>query len=236
MNNKNNKYLQWWATRDCIDDVMPVFDCNHPAKELTESISSWKMASRLANPQNPNVLVLCVGDGVMPRTAALIAHVTRWTCVSADPIMRVEKAKEVCKDMKRLYIYESKERGLHVHLHRDTLTDRLWDAVIIIHTHSHARLSKSVMAAACVPTLALHAISLPCCVEDDLPLIHRIKKDKHILSPKNTWHIYKDIYTQVERLHIITRRRLSWNYRNTNSTPNDLSCPSASTSLTSSSD
>jgi hypothetical protein len=42
----------------------------------------------LLSPSDPSVLVLAVGDGLTPRTAALFAFRTRWRAISIDPLMR----------------------------------------------------------------------------------------------------------------------------------------------------
>jgi hypothetical protein len=39
-------------------------------------------------PDDPSVLLVCVGDGLTPRTAGLFCFRTKWKCISVDPLMR----------------------------------------------------------------------------------------------------------------------------------------------------
>ena len=39
-------------------------------------------------PDDPSVLLVCVGDGLSPRTASLFCFRTKWKCISVDPLMR----------------------------------------------------------------------------------------------------------------------------------------------------
>ena len=39
-------------------------------------------------PDDPSVLLVCVGDGLTPRTASLFCFRTKWKCISVDPLMR----------------------------------------------------------------------------------------------------------------------------------------------------
>jgi hypothetical protein len=62
------------------------------AKELTESFSCFAaVRAHLSNefrPDDPSVLLVCVGDGLTPRTAGLFCFRTKWKCISVDPLMR----------------------------------------------------------------------------------------------------------------------------------------------------
>lgn len=61
------------------------------AKELSESFACFHAArehlGESFQPDDSRVLLVCVGDGMTPRTAALFCFRTRWRCVSIDPLL-----------------------------------------------------------------------------------------------------------------------------------------------------
>lgn len=151
-------------------------------KEVTESMGAFVAIHNHLMPhvdRNSNdVDVYCVGDGHSPRTAALIACLTKWNCHSIDPQMRNKKW-----DFKRLTTYKSKVQDV-------SFTGKENKTAIIVCVHSHASLKDSVKSINGYGTTYL--VNIPCCVKPDLgqqPFVSYL--DYGIHSEKREVSIYK---------------------------------------------
>jgi hypothetical protein len=149
------------------------------AKEVTESFGAWD-AIRRHLPYAPNrrdVLAVCVGDGVSPRTGATIALRSGWRVLSVDPLMR---AKWAAPRIERLSCSRAKIEDLRIsHL----------GPVVIVAVHSHARLedARRVIEA---PEVA--AVAIPCCVPQVLPMApDAVYWDEEILSPAREVRVWR---------------------------------------------
>ena len=82
-----DRFLRWECGRHLLG--LGLFP---DAKEISESVACLQAvlehcAQHAFSPASGDTLVVCVGDGRTPRTAALVAMRSRWDCVSIDPAL-----------------------------------------------------------------------------------------------------------------------------------------------------
>ncbi len=170
-------------------------------KEITESIGVFDQARVLLglDHRDEGVAFVSVGDGQYPRTGLYVAHMTRWSVHSVDPAMKNvwERVRNECEDVQRLELYpeliEQAELRLPEATHR----------VVLAFVHSHASLGASLerLKSALTPQqkarpvpIQVDAISLPCCIGDDLGrLPSQELDDPHILSVHRRVQLYRDL-------------------------------------------
>merc|ERR1711879_982073 len=100
-------------------------------------------------PEDPSVTVVCVGDGSVPRTAALFAFRTKWQCYAVDPQMKspgtswggVERLEAVCA---KIEDGSYKARKL-----------------LLVCVHAHVGLAECLAVSKW--TDALGIVAIPCC-------------------------------------------------------------------------
>jgi len=128
-------------------------------KEITESMGAFvaiheHLIKNGIDRNSDKVDVYAIGDGHSPRTAALIACLTKWNCISIDPEMRPKTW-----NFKRLTTFRNKIEDVSF----DGKNDRI---AIIVCVHSHAKLTD------CLKSInnykERHLINIPCCVKADL--------------------------------------------------------------------
>lgn len=128
------------------------------AKELSESFACFHAArSRLSArfaASDPAVTMLAIGDGLTPRTAALFAFRTAWTCIAIDPLMRepdrwASEVERLCAV--RATVQAAGEAGGG------------WEAdrVLLVLPHAHVGLKTCLRHVRWRAALA--AVVMPCC-------------------------------------------------------------------------
>lgn len=157
------------------------------AKEITETFACYKAVRSLegwVRVDNPEIVLVSVGDGGTPRTAATFAYRSRWRCYSVDPALG-KKTRWGTID-------------------RLTCVPRPiedWDAegqkgvfgVVVVAVHSHASLEAAVKLAMTMST-RVAVVALPCCVKQELwkdP--DEIYDDWGIWSPERTVKIWRNV-------------------------------------------
>eukprot|EP00933_Yihiella_yeosuensis_P057081 TRINITY_DN56631_c0_g1_i1.p1 TRINITY_DN56631_c0_g1~~TRINITY_DN56631_c0_g1_i1.p1 ORF type:complete len:376 (+),score=70.79 TRINITY_DN56631_c0_g1_i1:53-1180(+) len=89
----SSRYLSELLSLGCAPELLKL-KLYPDAKELTESFAAFNAfrtyLSASFSTEDPSVTVICVGDGSLPRTAALFAFRTKWQCYAVDPQMREE--------------------------------------------------------------------------------------------------------------------------------------------------
>lgn len=178
------RYMDEFIKLKCAPDLisMRLFP---NAKEITESMAAYK-ATRFISGKvnldfgNPNIAMVCVGDGNTPRTAALFAFRSRWDCYSVDPRLG-PKRFEVA----------------HLHVRQEAITAASpirtfpHDAIIIVLVHSHALLPVVLDKIVCERR---HVIAIPCCVPNGIITPARyVYDDWGIWSPHRTVSIWTNI-------------------------------------------
>jgi len=157
-------------------------------KEITEATgafrAAWKYLKRDFRPDDPDVTVVCVGDGRTPRVGALCAFLTRWNCISIDPIMKKTTwtVPTGGTTIKRLICIPDVVENVTIDVEK----------LLIMAIHSHAPLDK-VLTNLTGETRAM--VAIPSCIpippEIPNPDIEYI--DTGIWSPKNTVKIWRHI-------------------------------------------
>lgn len=187
----------------CGPDILPFFQNSHPervSKELTESFAMWRAAADVLKLDNQETIIaIVVGDGVRPRTASLLAHVTQWNCFSIDPQMDMAWFNQYAQErvqlnvpLQRLHPFAMKAADLKI--------DCNGFRALVVMPHSHALVEESLK----VPFnySRLDAISMPCCkqvepkyLSKDFVMKHDVKTyvDEHVWSPKNTIHVWQNL-------------------------------------------
>lgn len=175
-----NPYLVQLFTLRCAGDLldMSIFP---NAKEWTESCGVYEHIPLGIDRKNPDVLCLAVGDGKQPRTGAMVAMRTAWTVMSVDP---------------RLSHDGQHPRICRLSLHRTTL-ERLeipkqpWDAIVMLHTHSHDQWPRSLKPVFKQMMVPPFIVTMDCCVAHALTdTTGYVSNDPHCLSPRNTVHVW----------------------------------------------
>jgi hypothetical protein len=125
---------------------------------------------------DPKIAVVCVGDGVVPRTAATFAFRSNWICYSIDPLMR-----KLDWPVKRLVCQKRR-------IEEEALDLTAFDQVMIVLVHSHASIKNTLDH---IKGKIRHLVAIPCCVIQDIPNATYLGyKDTSIWSEKNTVKIW----------------------------------------------
>lgn len=188
------RYLDELFKLNCAPELMAL-KLFPNAKEITESFAMFNAVRghwRSGILSNPHALFVVVGDGVSPRTAATFAFRSQGTCMSVDPLLRLNPE---WGKIKRLVLASKKVERLSspfVWVEKGAQTP-----TIIIHCHSHATISASVQAVSSWenPRVVVQGIvSMPCCVPDEVPMGWKLADsyaDWGVLSPQRTVNIYR---------------------------------------------
>ena len=172
------------------------------AKEITESMAVFHAIRNFLpdiDPQDPSVTFICPGDGVLPRTSALVAFMTKWMCHSLDPELNqeryqklIDQSREEGNPIKRVWAQRKKAE--------ETIIGCNKGRVIIGLTHSHAKMEDCLK----IPRnySRIDCVSLVCCqrppeklLDKDASVRHNLKyyKDHNVWSPKNEVFIWQDL-------------------------------------------
>jgi hypothetical protein len=129
------------------------------AKEITESFAAYEAVARhvpWADFADPNVVLVAVGDGGTPRTAATFAFRSRWTCFSVDPDLG---DKAAWSRIKRLILCRCRIE--------ETLFP--FRKVVMVCVHSHADLNAAIQSVRGADRFAV--VAMPCCVKQQIGLL-----------------------------------------------------------------
>lgn len=172
------------------------------AKEVTESFGAF-MATRHLGVQRPSldVAAVCVGDGCTPRTAALVAFLSRWTCWSVDPRLKWEACppEHVQRTPRGVHVTKVSRLGIV-----PTRVEEMpaWvtipqSRVIMMNVHAHVDLglaARAVRARMTSPSARLDVIAMPCCQEQMLAVRPDIAyQDIGVWSPQRELRIWLDV-------------------------------------------
>lgn len=162
------------------------------AKEISETQGAFEAVRHKLklNYLDESVAIVIVGDGFYPRTGYYIANMTKWNVYSIDPEMQRDYSsiQEKTQDKKNLFILPNKIEDCQLDLSK-------YQSIVLLFVHSHASLSASVAAIKHKSnTATVHAVSMPCCFDDDLGIPYDLKyDDPYVVSVHRTLFVYKDI-------------------------------------------
>lgn len=177
-------YINSFVTSKCAPDLL-LNGLFPNGKEVTES---WAMfeATRHLGPgfewNNRNVICYVIGDGHVPRTAAMFAYRTAWMCVSVDPLLVPKKY-----DIDRLILHRCKIENI------EPQTIQVLNTLIVL-PHSHAKIKDCLRM---ITTISDNraVISMDCCVNqiipDHTPDVEYA--DENVWSPKNIVRIWRSV-------------------------------------------
>lgn len=189
------KYLDFFIRLDCGPRLLAT-RFFPSAKEISETMGAFEAARQKfkLDHRDSNIAVVVIGDGHKPRTGAYTAFQTRWRVISVDPAMAADLAsiEEICQGIKGLSLEAKRIEDCVLDLTGCT-------QVVLLYVHSHASLQGSLPALRMDPGTRLHAISMPCCFDDDLGIAPtETFDDLNVLSVVRTIHVYRDIdWSQV---------------------------------------
>lgn len=160
------------------------------AKEITESVAIFEAWQNFFQPtgrfarKDKRVVLVSVGDGHVPRTAAFFAHMTAWKCYSIDPELNYQKYWN--KDIPRLTYIKSKIED------QDLQFDDCSD-VLIVAVHSHAPMMDVLKH---IHSGRRSLIALPCCEKsyaDNAATADEVYDDPCVWSPMRKVMIWNDV-------------------------------------------
>ena len=184
------RYLNEAIKCNCFSDLMKNRMLPN-AKEVSESFAAYAAVRKHLSdiiPFNEPALLIAVGDGSTPRTAATFAFRSAWTCLSVDPRLRQREWP-----IKRLQCLSKRiEDTTRCHVPR----------AIIVAVHSHAPLRLAIEK---VSADILGIVAIPCCKKQIVPGIEpNIEYDDlGIMSPKRTVKVWR-IAKRVPYTHALT--------------------------------
>lgn len=186
------KYMTEFLSMKCAPDLL-AHDLFPNAKELAESMAAYAAVRKHLSAfpmDDPGTVLLSVGDGHVPRTAALFAYRTAWTCHSIDPCMR---RLDWGEKIQRLESWQAKAEDLI-----GPMGSQGWPigpeqatSVVIIGVHTHARWDAMLRLVA-PSMLRVALVVMPCCEPEALPPggFDRSYDDEGIPSPDRTIYVY----------------------------------------------
>ena len=184
-------YINRFFSMKCSKDLH-LLDVFPNAKEITESFGAFEGTmthisehDSAFHPNNPDCTVVCVGDGVTPRTACTFAFRTKWDCFSVDPLLR-----PFDKDVDRLTVIPNQIERVAI---------KCSGPVLIACVHSHARLKDCARS---ISGSKIAILSIPCCVPQKLDCEPDLSyRDQNIWSKENLVKIWKN-YERKKRKEI----------------------------------
>lgn len=150
------------------------------AKELTESMAAFSAARRVlgqARLADSSVRVLDVGSGHSPRTAALFAFRSRWSCVAIDPALRADRWEG---RIKRCGVVRAMVQDYHF---------AAPETLVITMVHAHVSVVETLRSVSAPDVLV---IAIPCCIDLRLPVAPVAEyEDFGCLSPERTVRVWR---------------------------------------------
>jgi hypothetical protein len=156
------------------------------AKEVTETLACFYAVSQnILRERNDfarrDVHIIVVGDGGTPRTASWFALNSAWNCYSVDPEMSNKRWEN---KIERLKCYRKRVEDISI--------DCMGEEAVLIHPHSHARLSDSVASLRNYKNLSV--VAMPCCVPQNLAeMADMVYEDHQCLSPHRTIKVWNNV-------------------------------------------
>ncbi|MDP2364980.1 MAG: hypothetical protein Q8M94_14575 [Ignavibacteria bacterium] len=185
------QYISDFLKLNCASDMLELklFPRNNICKEITESQAAYHAVKNHLLKQcdislnDPNNVLIAVGDGNTPRTAALFAFRSKWKCFSVDPRLKeeyypIKRLSACCKKIEDCFF---------------GFQDGKWGHVIVVLVHNHAPM-KAILGSIKAKPGKLHIVAIPCCVPQNIPGKTYIGyTDVNIWSPKNEVRIWQNL-------------------------------------------
>jgi hypothetical protein len=155
--------------------------------------------------QNPNIVCIIPGDGILPRAGYLFAKLCPdWTVISIDPIMDVDRAN--CEySLKNLHCVNGLAENVGVGEYMTDVEDPIF---ILLHIHSHADFTHGWQRLQSIsPKGKKIGLSMPCCgklshhilPEEIKPLKRVIDEELSTGTDKPEIYIYAEGFCQIDK-------------------------------------
>lgn len=178
------RYVDEALSLRCTTDLLTagLFPSTAAMKEITESFAAFNAARnhvQWTDPRDEKTTVVVVGDGGTPRTAALFALRSRWSCFSVDPALAARR-------------YEIQRLSLCPYLAEDVRLGVKGD-VVLVAVHSHASFEAALSTVPLASRVAY--VCIPCCVAKALAPFRpdEVYEDEGILSPDRRVYVWNDV-------------------------------------------
>lgn len=152
------RYVDEFISSRFAPDILPLRIFPN-TKEITESFAAHHAARKFLRkdfPLNdPNVNVICIGDGNSPRTAATFAFRSAWNAISVDPRLKVNFIDQWESKIKRLTCIPKRIQNWSFSCEK----------AVIVLVHSHAPIIDCLNA---ITATKRAIIAIPCCVPMDI--------------------------------------------------------------------
>ena len=179
----SNKYMDEFIKLNCAPDLLAL-KLFPNVKEITETMSAWNaIRGYLKHTEkgmsflgSKSILGIDVACGHMPRTAAYMAHMSRWQVHAVDPLLRVKTSLD---RIARLKVHKKKIQDIS--FQHDNL-------VVVTAVHPHVSI-EDILEAIKAPRIVL--VTMECCqkLSYKIPPVREFD-DFHCLSPKRTVRIW----------------------------------------------
>ena len=184
------RYIDFFLKLNCATKLVSTgFYPN--GKEISETQGAFEAVRHKLklDYKDESVAIVVVGDGYNPRTGYYVACMTKWKIFSVDPAMErdLSDITEKIKDRNNIQIFPKRIENCIFDM-------KAYSTVVLLFVHSHASLKASVNSLRMNHSTAIHAVSMPCCFDDDLGIPYDIKfDDPYVISVHRSLFIYKDI-------------------------------------------
>ena len=175
------RYIDEFIKLRCAPDMLAL-NLFPNGKEITESMAAYNAVREHIVKQcdaglgGNTIALVAVGDGHRPRTAALFAFRSAWTCFSIDPALRDKQYP-----VERLTL-------LRRRVEDEVLDLTGFSQVIVVLVHSHATIENVLRG---IKAKVMHIVSIPCCTPHEMEGCACIEyQDEAIWSPKNTVKVW----------------------------------------------
>jgi hypothetical protein len=187
-----NSYVKEYLKKNCSGQLQELFSqSNNPYKEIAESMAAFSHLHDFIDITDKNNTFICVGDGSLCLTGALLAFLTKGLSISIDPKINNEKVSSWIKkeSVQRLHCYKMKYQDYPVWSEK-------YDLVLV---HAHVNLEELVQH---FPDWR-YLYTCPCCNPVDQTFSLKFQKnndistvlagrDTEMITPKNDVFIYRN--------------------------------------------
>lgn len=223
------RYLDEFIKLKCAPDLLNL-ELFPNAKEITESMAAFNAVRK--NVVNDNltyhanhIMLLDVGSGNVPRTAALFAFRTKWDCIAIDPQLPKKGQPQSIRIMKRLEAYEDDINNLIISATTfEHFCKEVWhtyinynkiNAMIICAIHAHIRFEEFLSVIKIIRKqgyiFPIYMIYMPCCKYADSIKQENYSHNENLIAnytDYGIWSPMRDIYVYyfgIEEIEIFRR-------------------------------
>lgn len=193
-------YLDEFIGLTCAPDLLAL-KLFPNAKEITESMAMFQAVVRTArgvDTKDKKTKLFVIGDGSTPRTAAMFAFRTSWSCWSIDPALSMTTNHFTIKRLSLIKDKVESINGDYLSTLQETIADGGRNILVLPHAHvPHSSLEKLFPDVTNWSAKTNMVVTMPCC--------HPFKEQQE------TWHGRKpDIVYHDWRVHSPEREIRIW--------------------------